>query len=93
MCFSANRDKLDWDRCKCDHMNGDPTDDRKENVAGLPPQTTKTTITTRGPVGLMLHEFSHACWHLNSSNRIWLVGDELNRGRDRSRVAIAWGVI
>ena len=41
MCFSANRDKSDWDRCKCDHMNGDPTDDRKENVRWLTPADNK----------------------------------------------------
>jgi len=35
MCFSANRDKSDWDRCECDHMNGDNTDDREENVRWL----------------------------------------------------------
>ena len=37
MCFSANRDKSDWDRCECDHMNGDRTDDREENVRWLTP--------------------------------------------------------
>ena len=58
MCFSANRNKSDWDRCACDHMNGDPTDDRKENIRWLNPRTTKTTITTKGPGGLMLHELS-----------------------------------
>jgi hypothetical protein len=34
MCFSANRNKSDWDRCECDHMNGDPTDDR--NIIFVP---------------------------------------------------------
>ncbi len=37
MCFSANRNKLDWDRCECDHINGDRTDDREENVRWLTP--------------------------------------------------------
>ena len=63
MCFSANRNKNDWERCECDHINGDHTDDREENVRWLlPPRTTKTTITTKEPGGLILHEFSHA-WH------------------------------
>ena len=35
MCFSANRNKLDCDRCECDHINGDCTDDRRENVCWL----------------------------------------------------------
>ncbi len=45
MCFSANRDKSDWDRCECDHMNGDPTDDReeKENVRWLTPADNKSS--------------------------------------------------
>ena len=41
MCFTANRDKSDWDRCECDHMNGDPTDDREENVRWLTPADNK----------------------------------------------------
>ena len=41
MCFSANRNKYDWDRCECDHINGDPTDDRKENVRWLTPTENK----------------------------------------------------
>ena len=32
----------------------------RRTSAGLPPRTTKTTITTKGPGGLMLHELSHA---------------------------------
>jgi len=41
MCFSANRNKLDWDRCECDHINGDYTDDREENVRWLTPADDK----------------------------------------------------
>ena len=41
MCFSANRDKSDWDRCECDHMNGDLSDDREENVRWLTPSENK----------------------------------------------------
>jgi hypothetical protein len=42
MCFSANRDKSDWNRHECDHMNGDPTDDRDENVRWLTPAENKS---------------------------------------------------
>ena len=38
MCFSANRNKNDWDRCECDHI---PTDDREENVCWLTPADNK----------------------------------------------------
>ena len=41
ICFSANRKELDWDRCECDHINGDPTDDREENVRWLTPKDNK----------------------------------------------------
>ena len=41
MCFSANRDKSDWGNCECDHMNGDHTDDREENVRWLTPADNK----------------------------------------------------
>ena len=41
MCFSANRNKLDWDRCECDHINGDCTDDCEENVRWLTPADNK----------------------------------------------------
>ena len=41
MCFSANRNKLDWDRCECDHINGDYTGDREENVRWLTPKDNK----------------------------------------------------
>ena len=41
MCFSANRNKLDWDRCECDRMNGDLSDDREENVRWLTPVDNK----------------------------------------------------
>ena len=41
MCFSANRNKLDWDRCECEHMNRDKTDDREENVRWLTPADNK----------------------------------------------------
>jgi hypothetical protein len=34
-CFSVNRNQTDWDICECDHMNGDPTDDRNENARWL----------------------------------------------------------
>ena len=37
MCFLTNRNKNDWERCECDHMNGDCTDDRNENVRWLTP--------------------------------------------------------
>jgi len=47
MCFSANRDKSDWGNCECDHMNGEHTDDREENVRWLTPADNKTTITTK----------------------------------------------
>ncbi len=43
MCFSANRDKLDWDRCECDHINGDSTDDREENVRWPTPKDNKNS--------------------------------------------------
>ena len=35
LCFSANRNQSDWEICECDHINGDPTDDRNENVRWL----------------------------------------------------------
>jgi hypothetical protein len=41
MCFSANRNKNDWDRCECDHINGDSTDDHEENVCWLTPTENK----------------------------------------------------
>jgi hypothetical protein len=47
MCFSANRDKSDWDRCECDHMNGDPTDDRDENVRWLTPADNKSNYNNK----------------------------------------------
>jgi len=42
MCFSANRNKNDWDRCECDHINGDRTDEREENVRWLTPAENKS---------------------------------------------------
>ena len=47
MCFSANRNKNDWDRCECDHINGDPTDDRKENVHWLTPVDNKNNYNSK----------------------------------------------
>ena len=35
LCFSVNRNQSDWEICECDHMNGDPTDDRNENARWL----------------------------------------------------------
>ena len=35
LCFSANRNQSDWEICDCVHINGDPTDDRNENVRWL----------------------------------------------------------
>jgi hypothetical protein len=35
LCFSVNRNQSYWDICECDHMNGDPTDDRNENSRWL----------------------------------------------------------
>jgi hypothetical protein len=54
------QNKNDWERCECDHINGLTTARRAST--GLPPRTTNTTITTKEPDGLMLHEFSRA-WH------------------------------
>ena len=50
MCFSTNRNKNDWERCECDHMNGDPTDDREENVRWLTPADNKNNYRKKGPV-------------------------------------------
>jgi hypothetical protein len=47
MCFSANRNKLDWERCECDHINGDPTDDREENVRWLTPKDNKNNYHSK----------------------------------------------
>ena len=41
LMFSANRNKLDWDRCVRDHINGDCTDDREENKRWLTPADNK----------------------------------------------------
>ena len=41
MCFSANRNKNDWDRCECDHINGDRTDYHEENARLLTPKENK----------------------------------------------------
>jgi hypothetical protein len=50
MCFSSNRNKNDWERCECDHMNGDCTDDREENVRWLTPADNKNNYRKKGPV-------------------------------------------
>jgi hypothetical protein len=47
MCFSANRNKEDWDICKCDHINGDCFDDREENVRWLTPKENKTDYSNK----------------------------------------------
>jgi hypothetical protein len=47
MCFSANRDKSDWERCECDHINGDCTDDREENVRWLTPTDNKRSYNNK----------------------------------------------
>jgi hypothetical protein len=47
MCFSANRNKNDWDRCECDHINGDSTDDREENARWLTPAENKNNYHAR----------------------------------------------
>ena len=50
MCFSSNRNKNDWERCECDHMNGDCADDREENVRWLTPADNKNNYRKKGPV-------------------------------------------
>ena len=47
MCFSTNRNKNDWERCKCDHMNGDCTDDRNENVRWLTPANNRNNYNNK----------------------------------------------
>jgi hypothetical protein len=53
--FSANRNQLDWEICKCNHINGDPTDDRNENVRWLTRKDNKTNNNNRT-------RRSHATW-------------------------------
>jgi hypothetical protein len=47
LCFSVNRIQTDWEICECDHINGDRTDDRRENVRCLTRKENKANYCKR----------------------------------------------
>ena len=49
MCFSTNRNKNDWERCECDHMNGDCTDEAQGERPLAYPRGQQKQLSTKGP--------------------------------------------